>query len=159
MFNKKAQVFMYDFMFSMMVFLMIFAFAVSKYNSNIADTAREDARRDALSRAGNIIGALAESRGIPENWHTLSDDSIEMIGLAEKPLMLSNERLARFLSMDYNFAKELLGIQGYEFLLSLPDVNKGISPSNTSDVIILSRSIDYNGEITEMRFFLWSENT
>ena len=162
-FDCRGQALMYDLMFAVMVFLLIFAFATSKYTENIKEAINSDIRKDMRMNAENRINAMAESSGVPNNWYVLAPEETEIVGLARKPLVISEERLNYFVGLDYNTAKEIMNVEGYEFWFEMPDANAGMDinagfyPLNAGESIVLSRNVDYNSSITEMKFCLWRE--
>ena len=151
----RGQTMLYDLMFAVMIFLLLFAFAISKYASIMNDLSRDDAGKEMRNKAEIIAGSLAEGKGVPENWHVLSADDINQIGLARKPMVVSQERLEKFVSMDYNETKDILGIAGYEFFFGLSDMNFGIAPSGAAEAIKIERPVEYEGNISLMEFTLW----
>jgi hypothetical protein len=153
--DSKGQALAYDFMLALMVFLILFAFTFAKYNSNLADAVEEEGKKEFRFRAESTITSLAESRGIPENWHLLADEEIEKPGLAGRPLVISERRLQRFMEMDYNTVKGAFGIDDYEFFFTLGDLNKGLLHEGTEEALALTRNVSYSRNITEMGLTLW----
>lgn len=149
---------LYDLMFAVMIFLLLFAFAIAKYSSLMNDLGNDDARKEMRNKAEIIAGSLAEGRGVPENWHVLSPNDINQIGLSRKPMVVSGERLQKFISMDYNEARRILGIPAYDFFFSLSGLNLGVVPLNAEEAIKIERPVEYEGNISLMEFTLWVRN-
>ena len=146
---------LYDLMFAVIIFLLLFAFAIAKYGSLMNDLGNDDAKKEIRNKAEIITGSLAEGRGVPENWYVLSSKDINQIGLSRKPMVISAERLQKFISMDYNETKRILGIPAYDFFFGLSGMNFGIEPLNAEEAIKIERPVEYEGNISVMEFTLW----
>ena len=110
-------------------------------NNNI--TSRE--RLDIGLLSVEISDLLVKQTGQPTNWET--GDEIYTLGLAEEDHILDMNKVDEFVNLDYEDAKDLLGVGTYEFYFTLVNASSGATiktggmyPIN-SDVIINSRRV------------------
>ncbi len=156
--NKKAQIMMTDLFVALSVFLVLLISVVSfmilyekRVNSNMA---YEDMRMKAMQ----IANFLVKSPGIPQDWEN-NASSVMAIGLASAPLILSEEKVVNFTTLDYERAKTIFNVRHYEFNFVLMDSNnsilfsKGIESANES--VSISRYVRFNNSNSLMIFRIY----
>ncbi|MCX8158455.1 MAG: hypothetical protein N3D73_02195 [Candidatus Diapherotrites archaeon] len=154
--NNKAQVVAFDIVMATTLFIIIFSFFIVEINENIFETINGNNLREIKIRAKLLADILFESGGLPEDWQN-KENNIEEIGIAKYPLVISEEKLNKFLDMDYNRIKEIMDIQRYEFYFRLGGKTKGLRPNENSVVVREVRIVEYDKNIYEGEFILWAE--
>ncbi|MBI2661775.1 hypothetical protein HYX09_05940 [Candidatus Woesearchaeota archaeon] len=135
--GRQCQIFSLDMLIAMMgfVILIISASLLWDYSLNSID-ARENRYSMELAASG-VLSSLLETQGNPSNWSSLpisqfNESNIDSLGLAKNSTLgLSHEGLweidwkkLRYLnSSSYNKTKVMLGLQGYEFNLTVNKFN------------------------------------
>jgi len=114
------------------------------------------------SRLDDIGTMLVTTGGSPSDWHQggpFNADRILALGLARGGNELDPERLDRFVSLDYELLRRLLGLGSEDFHFTVtrdwegtPDIlyEKG-SAKATSEVYVVRRFAALDGEAVELR--------
>ena len=160
----KAQVFSLDVIIGAGVLLALFTvYFISLSDFSLRATAFESYRSAKLA-ALEASKALAESPGESAAWHALAQanaSTIHSIGLTGQARLMENEKLARFSATDYNESKELLGLSGFEFRLSLYSPNRtllysaGLEPQPEIQTIVVERIVLLNNSPAKLKLEVW----
>ena len=118
--NCKGQVSSYDVLIAVLLFMIMFL-ALRQVAINNIDIATNDlAYNEMKIHSQQALDSLIKTKGYPTNWN-VSD--VELIGLAERPDVLSSEKVQNFIIMDYNIALDLLALGKYDFFFEIDSVN------------------------------------
>lgn len=160
----KAQLWSLDFILSIIIFSLILLSILFIWNYTNAEISERLEFKKMKTLALFISDILIRSTGIPENWE---ENNVKVIGLAENENILNKTKVLRFINMDYNTSKRVLGIQLYDYYFKLEDLNKsiiyinqtpvikGIYPDNVSLIIPIYRYGLLDDAIVKMTFILW----
>lgn len=157
MLNGKGQIFSTDLMFASIVFLFILILSIT-YSSEVANRIvflEADYARD--NSALNAANALLLPKGNPGNWENLPDlNNVSAIGIARTRNEIHEKKLQRLVDLNannYNGVKELLGLQKYDFKISVLRLQNrqslaefGLEPGSEDEVSAVNRIAYYNGE-------------
>lgn len=161
---QSGQAVLTDLVFSAFVFVLLFAFIYSGIQSNISKASSEQDFEELSGLASESLDMLVSSKGIPGNWFLLADSDINSIGLAKKPLVIDDRKLSRFLSMDYESARQKFNLSYNDFYFRISnssgfDRNFGILPTDSNNnVVSLSRVVDYKGVESIVEFTAFSQS-
>ncbi|MFA5141592.1 MAG: hypothetical protein WC471_01320 [Candidatus Woesearchaeota archaeon] len=130
---KKGQVFSMDLMFAVIVFIGVLFIVMNVWESTLKGNDLADERKSLELSARNIISQLMMDEGNPSDW-TISSN-MQSLGLAaslsinnqnsslkSRPMglmnrgygSLSSTKISALQSMNYSYAKELLGVFSYD---------------------------------------------
>ncbi len=160
--KKNGQVSSIDLLISAIVFLMIFISIRGIWIENLNEGQASLNSYELELKTIQAVNCLLKTPGFPVDWNS---SSVELIGLAKKPFVLSEDKVDEFLLLDYNNAKKALGIEGYEFNLSIfdsaLDENKffGLSPTQNSVVYSLNRKVIFRGVSANARISIFYESS
>ena len=146
-FKKNGQISSIDMLISGIIFLMIFISIRSIWIENLNEIQDSLNSYELELKSIQAINCLLKTPGFPIDWNS---SNVELIGLAKKPFVLSEDKVNKFLLLDYNSAKRALGIDGYEFNFTIfddaLDENKffGINPTQKSVVYSVNRKVIFN---------------
>lgn len=104
--------------------------------------------------AVRISDMLVRTSGSPDNWEDNPNSAIA-IGLSSSDRKISYGKLSAFSNLDYQTAKSVMGVSGYEFYFRLVSggTEKGLLPAGEKSVRV-KRIVSYNGADT-VEFTLW----
>ena len=136
MFRKSShgQVSSIDLMVASILFILIFISIRGIWVSNTQAAQESFFFSEMQLKSEAALDSLVKTQGYPEQW---SASNVELIGLADKPLVLSETKVKNFVLMDYNKALSLLALGNYDF-------NFSIVSSNPSDSVSFGRSVSAN---------------
>lgn len=148
--ESKAQAVLLDLAFGIFVFVLLFAFLYSQWQNSLSSALSEQDLDELHSRGFMAVDSLVSSKGIPSNWHLLSDGNVNSLGLAKKRNVIDEARLSRFLTLDYEFARRKLALSSFDFFFHFynaqgVDFNFGLAPDSNVAVFSFRRIVDYKG--------------
>jgi hypothetical protein len=105
------------------------------------------------------VDYLVKSQGQPYNWE-INSSSAERIGLAKRPMVLSENKTKSFANLDYEKQKTALNIIGYDFYFRLTPVNgnavtSGEFPDDESYIVNAQRIVMYENKTAKVELRLW----
>ena len=118
------------------------------------------------------LNILILTQGNPRNWETTGSCSqIKTLGLMSEPAVLSEQKLKNFTIMDYNCAKNLLGIAEYDFyfearnettgqlfIVNSTTIQKGIIPPAGSEAIFsVRKAFTDQNNVIDITMGVWYE--
>lgn len=145
---ERGQISSYDALAALFLFLLAFTTLRGTWLGNLEVAENELEYNDMRSKAIQAIDSLVKTKGSPSDWNS---ENVELIGLAEKPSVLSESKLREFSSMSYTTVKELLWLGNYDFRFELyaaepsKDLNVGMPVDGNSTIVSLRRTINYLG--------------
>ena len=136
--NKKAgQIFSLDFLIAVIAFAAILTASAVVWDYTAKKTGAAEKRNGLELAAMNTLSALIETPGNPSNWSRLpaqnfNPSNVFSLGFAKNithgldfggSWILDRKKLSYINSSTYNTTKNILGLAGYEFNLTLMDYN------------------------------------
>ena len=162
--NKKGQVATIDLFLAIMIFTLIITTVLFTWNSYNAKIDKQIEYNSNLIKAYHISDLLVKYSGKPSSWHqsTIEDNEILIIGLAKEDRVIDPDKLTRFLSFEYDLAREKLNINSYEFYFKISeingdDLNPTIEYGNMTDsesAVVIRRYVIYEERETILEFWL-----
>ena len=157
---SRGQIVSYDILMAFSAFVLLFAFLSFVWNQNFITGFEQQEIIQQQILANQAAEVLIKSKGTPTDWE---DDPIKMevIGLATKQNVLSQQKLDAFEALDYETAQEALKIKQYDFLFELKtgslvnDKTIGADISTAKDIFVLRRNVIYLGEDANVFFKLF----
>ena len=166
--SKRAQIFSIDLIMSAVIFIALIIITTSVfyfYSLRIEDAIVNE---DLQIKSMQITDLLIKTKGAPYNWED-DPNNVNIIGLVTSDRKFSTVKLREFVKLDENTIKEKFNIEGFNFYLTLKDLNGalyGIGDGDTSEVgtkpdltakniITIKRIGLYNGQKSFMEFTLW----
>lgn len=148
--ESRAQAVLLDLVFGVFVFVLLFAFLYSQWQASLSTALREQGFEELHARGFQAVDSLVSSKGQPSNWHLLSQSDINVLGIARKRNVVDEARLSRFLSLDYEFARQKLALSSFDFFFHISnsqgvDFNFGLLPDSNIAVFSFRRIVDYKG--------------
>ncbi|MBS3172314.1 hypothetical protein J4438_01890 [Candidatus Woesearchaeota archaeon] len=167
--NKKAQVAVLDLFIAAMIFGILVTAIMITWNDYNEKIDKRISQNTNLIRAYHISDLLTRYAGKPSAWEKFGEDTAEdpltIIGLAKEDHVIDNDKLTTFLSLDYNYTKDKLSINSYEYYFKIlnidgsdfnPVIEKGIKMNNTN-YVTLKRYVIYNESEAILEFWLSSQ--
>ena len=154
---KKAQIGTLDLFAAISISSLLIVAIFSTYNYYNNALERKILFNDMQMTSFAAVDYLVKSPGQPYNWET-APSTTERIGLAKRPLILSENKLDEFTKLEYNKQKELLNIIGYDFYFKLTskDVEtSGNYPSDADYVVNAQRVVMYKNSTAKVELRLW----
>lgn len=155
--REKGQVILFDLIIAVIVFLFIMVFLNAIWVDNTNALVEQEKLNELQFKSSQIAEMLVRAPGKPVNWHE-PGQTPEIIGLAEKPNVLDENKLNAFAAMDYNQLKDLMQIKNLDFYFQLTgpqDVNVGVAPPSDRTVIVVRRIVNLNGSEAVVKFQLF----
>ena len=148
--ETNAQSVMIDLAFGAFLFVLLFAFIYSQWQSNLSVASQESFFEELSGRSSMACDSLLSTQGSPHDWFLLSNQNdINAIGLSKKKRVVDERKLSRFLSLDYEFARQKLRLSEFDFFFNLNsqgiDYNFGVFPDANAEIISLRRVVDFKG--------------
>ena len=160
----KAQFFSLDLLVGAGVLLFLLT-AYLIFLSDFSNRANSfEAYRSARIAAAEASSALAESPGEPADWQALASpnsSSIGSMGLCSQTRLLDNAKLAKLSTLAYNESKSILGLDRFEFRVSVLYANgtaayqTGLTPQPEVQTIVVDRMVAYNNSPARLRLEVW----
>jgi hypothetical protein len=143
------------------VFAILFAF-IASYWMQAAEFSKATMAKSKLEFiAIGTSDFLVKSKGAPANWET-NASSVQMIGLASAPNVLSSAKLANFTSnVTYNTSKLLLGLGRGEYFFYVEDMGgsrlyeKGNSSIDVDRSVAITRFALLNSQKVRVRLIAY----
>ncbi len=154
--GKKAQIITSDFFIALGIMLIsllalfgVWQYQISRFNNRIAF---EDLQIRTLQ-----TNKILFSSGEPNNWNS---SNVKILGLAESERHISSKKLSRLNETNYNYTKDVLGIEGYEYSILIKNLQNTTlasygNPNPQKDVVNLRRIILYEGQISIFELKMW----
>jgi len=149
-----------DFVLASLIFSIVFA-GIMLSLQNVRDTFGTEERSWRIQSAAlPAADVLVRSEGAPINWH-MNPASVKIPGLAGIGNSLSPAKLGAFDDLDYDFTREMLGLDGFDYQLLLMQnddviLSKG-SVSGSDIVVAITRKAMYNGNAATIQLKVWEE--
>ncbi len=156
----RGQVSSIDVLVSAVIFVMIFISLRGVWLENISEAENNFYFSELQLKSESALDSLVKTQGYPKNW---SADNVELIGLADKPLVLDESKVLSFAGMDYNDAKYLLGLGRYDFRMDIiaesPSDSISIGKALDANVFVYSvrRTVVYKGGFADVGFKVFSK--
>ncbi len=156
--SKKGQISTTDLFVAIFVFLILLTTILVTWNVYSNRLNEGILYENLLLNAFYITDTLVKSQGQPDNW-TLGN--VETIGLSFNDRNLSKNKVEQFVSMDYNYSKEMFNVERYDFYFQIEDPNGAnlIDPYGVigvgENIVRISRVVVYDGGPAYVRFTLW----
>ncbi len=136
-YKKTGQIFSLDFLIAIIAFAAILTASAIVWDYTAKKTDAAEKRNGLELAAINVLSALIETQGSPSNWSRLhvqsfNSSNVFSIGLAKNithgldfsgSWVLDRKKLNYINSSNYNMTKNILGLSGYEFNLTLSTYN------------------------------------
>ncbi len=160
--RKKGLLFTVDMMVSVVFFMVIIVSMLWVWTHAQGTMTAYDLRMSRMERLTFLSQALVATPGRPANWHEngpYNADNILAIGFAKNANELTPERLDRFVSMDYEILRTIMGLGAEDFHLTVQEdwdgtpithYEKG-SVLDTSVVMVVERYALLEGTPVKMR--------
>lgn len=188
---KKAQIFSLDLIIAVIIFILILVSIAWAWDYSREKIISSEKKNDMLLVANNVLSVLVETEGNPANWSSFSVDdfnesNILSIGLAKSlatdDTTIKNSARAlsyngvcnldiskitildNFDSQKYSTYKKILGINPYDFELSINMWNganystsniMGLYPDNSENIIHADRFALLNGTWSKISLKVW----
>jgi hypothetical protein len=137
--HRKAQASSAELLIAYFIFFIALTMAVVLWTNTTETINARERLEDFDTIAANIAEKLVRTPGAPVNW---TADDVLVIGLANEPRRLSNEKVSSFIDLmndsaydnscmdadisNYECNKHLLGVGKHNFYLTLEDMNATI---------------------------------
>lgn len=164
--NKKAQIAVLDLFISAMIFGIIVTGIMVTWNNYNEKIEKRIETNTNLIRAYHISDLLTRYPGKPSAWEKFDEGTannpVTIIGLAKSDHVIDGDKLSSFLLLDYDYAKDKLSINNYEYYFRLskvdgtdfdPVIEKG-SKLNDTNYVTLKRYVIYNESEAILEFWL-----
>lgn len=156
--NEIGQMALYDCMFAVFIFIIVFTAFTTAHNMNFQTGEEINKLNEMKNVTHNAMESLINFEGKPSNWDS---ENVEIIGLAEKKGVLSEEKVSEFALMEYEKIQEKIVFGRYNFFLEIDsereedDLNAGQAIGNEADVIKIERNVLYKEAITNVRLSVY----
>jgi hypothetical protein len=144
----RGQVSSIDLLAAVLIFTMIFFSLRGFWMDSMSKAINDSTNLEMQIKSTEALDVLLKTPGHPIDWN---ESTIELIGLAQKPGVLDEDKLNSFSLMDYSLAREKLGLGKYDFSFDINSVNplfnKSIGKSSDLNTIVFSvnRTVVYKG--------------
>lgn len=158
MFNRNAQIAIYDVLFAVFIFVVVFAGLSTVHNQNFITGTEVNKLNEMRHLAHNAIKILVDFEGTPSNWDS---SNVIVPGLKEKKGVLSEEKVSELNKMSYEDLMEKLVFGRYNFLLEIDskndahDLNIGQELNDTGIIVKVEKKAMYKGEIANVKLSLF----
>jgi hypothetical protein len=144
---KRGQVSSIDALIAILIFVLVLTSIRTIWMDNVHTAEITASATEINLSAQQAFDVLTKTQGWPTNWTT---SNVSIIGLADKPNVLSEQKVSAFESISYNTAKNKLSLQKYEFSFDInstnPSYNKHIGSSlDGNTTVVLSKRVIYKG--------------
>ena len=124
--RKKGQLLSMDFVFSLSIFLAILLISIVIWRNLNIQITQYEMHTDLENRILITSNLLIKTAGTPNDWENFDlateQDKIISLGLAKRENVLNKTKILKFLDIDYDDTKTLLGIPRYEFCIEIADM-------------------------------------
>ena len=117
---SKAQVISGDFTISIAVFIAILIMVLPLWGYVESQVKGNEERRDMESSLLIVSDVLTKTHGLPFDWN---ESNVRSIGLAGKEGVLNITKVLNLVGMDYDNAREILGINNYGLYISFRNID------------------------------------
>jgi len=134
----RGQISSIDLVLAIIVFSILFVFFVSSWSTTVS-SAKNAMKKNRMEYAAlSATDLMLKSSGAPANWEQ-NPSSVQMVGLASAPNVLSPAKLSNFTAMNYSRQKDLLGMQE-EFYFYIDNAN-GTRLYEDGNLTVKSKSV------------------
>lgn len=161
---KKGQISTLDLVIASSIFIGILLLAMTSWNDILLKSYRFENKREIYQKALDVAESLVTFEGSPSDWHLLAladivPNNVSSFGLAKEPNVLDRDKIEKLNQVDYDTARDILGLGREEFNLTIynstNDVvySMGNSIQETTALVQRYALLDgYNAKI-ELRLF------
>lgn len=151
----------FDLASAILVFLFMLFFLFSSWSTNVDNWNKWQRTAELEQRSQAVAKVLTESPGFPRDWNSTD---INVVGLALQSNVLSSQKIAAFVVMDYNTARQKLNIMAFDFWVEIVadngpnpsiDHNIGADAGLANSVASVDRRVLIGGENAVFRFKLF----
>lgn len=149
--GEKGQIFIYDAVFALAIFLLLFISLLAVWQSSFDSINDSRKLEEMKTKAINASDLLVFTKGSPDNWHNISLNDVNSVGLVSSARVIDSNKLNAFQSSEYASLKNKMNLPEYDFHLSLEQDNavvfeKGEQPGSEDFSVALLRIVDYKGK-------------
>jgi len=157
--NKKSQIGTVDLFVAVSIASLLLIIILSTYYYYNDVLEEKVLYNDMQMTAFAAVDYLVKSPGQPVDWE-LNPSNATRIGLASRPLVLSQNKTITFTKTNNQTIKEALNIVGYDFYFSLKSqdgttIASGKPPSAKSYVVNAQRIVTYRNYSAKVDFKVW----
>ncbi len=160
--KKKAQIVMADLLFVVIILIILFTVSIAMWNTSMIRVAQKEELINLESTAIAVSDLLVKTKGVPENWEETSPTTI---GLSNTSNVLDSRKLSKFVDLNYDDAKRLLG--GYDFFFQINNTNdqivtvdgrqmaSGLQPASAKTVVNARRIALLGNQLVFLNLMVW----
>lgn|GEM_PF-488170 len=182
--KRKGQVFTWDLAISIAVFLIVLAMLFYMWDSTVTKSTEIKDIYEMEIIATEVTEQLIRTPGIPRDWEIKENGSykynvsnITALGLANvEPRVLNDEKILRFIDLDYREITPLIGTRQYDFYFNMTYINEttnneeqlfiggkeifcGVKKSSEAFALTAKRTAILNDTIVRIYFTVWTNRT
>jgi hypothetical protein len=150
---KRGQISSIDVLVGIILFIFVLVTLRGVWLSNLESGYSQIHSVETQLLATQAIDVLLKTPGYPIDW---SSSNVEVLGLADKPLVLNEAKVSEFISMSYEDSKSLLGLGSYEYRIDFNNngtiFSKGPVIDSIGRIVSMKRVVWYNGGRTDVTF-------
>ncbi len=156
--REKGQTVSYDLLIAVLLFLLLMQTMQFLWTDSLQGNLDQQGIITMRELASNVSETLIKSQGFPREWNSAN---VETIGLAQRPSVLSVDKVREFGLIDHNQARILLALSQYDFFFELDsvlnelDVNVGNAVPDTGELAVVSRNVIYGGENANAKLYIF----
>jgi len=146
--NNKGQALSFDLMAAGVIFLLILAGAFGLYNTQKTQLNDQINLQEMHLKATNSLNTI------------LSDQNCLNGGIVNEKSFLSQEKINCFNSLDYNYLKNTLSLDQYEFTITIYDANSTIlqkGTSTTNQAVAVQRVATFENTVKKINFIVYAK--
>lgn len=158
--RKTGQISLYDVMAALFVFILVFVTMRGIWIGNVISAEDTQGNSEIRLKAAQAVNSIIKIRGFPKDWDS---ENVQLIGLAKRANVLSEEKLAEFAAMEYGQARDLLLLGNYDFNLSIEafdqanNLSIGMPLDGNSTIVSLNRTVKYKEAEASVVFKVFKE--
>jgi len=163
--KRKGQVFTWDLAISIAVFLIVLAMLFYMWDSTVTKSTEIKDIYEMEIIATEVTEQLIRTPGIPRDWEIKENGSykynvsnITALGLANvEPRVLNDEKILRFIDLDYREITPLIGTRKYDFYFNMTYINE--TTDNEEQLFIGGKEISHGAKKSSEAFALTAKRT
>ena len=187
--GDRAQSTSAEFLIGYFIFFLILTLTVLLWSEKVSDIQYSEHFYDREETAVDVAEKLVRTQGVPKNW---TWQTVTVMGLADEPRVLSSRKVEDFILLmndstlapqryiasaaagcaglsNYECNKEVLGVGGYNFTLTIEDINgtimrvnnktcfAGITAVNQTDAVTVTRTAILDNQIARLKLTIWDK--
>ncbi len=181
---RRAQVLSGELITACFIFSLVLVYVFFLWDTTTKNILRSEILYEMDKLGTGAVEKLIRTPGYPEDWTNKLLDNISSMGLANESRMLDRGKILRFINLmdaseyddlcndalisNYQCSKHLLGMEKYEFYLTMTDMDDNIlnlegwncstgnSPVDEDYLISIPRSAILDDEIVKISFVVWT---